>query len=175
MKMKTTFLTAFVLLLLFTTLVQAQNPTFLWAKQIGGIGSQSSSSSNSIATDVNGGVFTSGRFSGTVDFDPGATTMNLTAIGFDNVFIQKLDASGNFQWAKQLSALTFINCFSISTDALRNVYATGQFSGTVDFNPGTAIVNLTSNSNDMFLLKLDASGNFQWAIKIGGMGNEKKE
>ncbi|MBT3208180.1 MAG: hypothetical protein HN704_04705 [Bacteroidetes bacterium] len=55
--------------------------------------------------------------------------------------------------------------FSIALDPAGYVYTIGDFSGTSDFNPDTAVYYLTSNgSNDIFISKLDDLGNFVWAI-----------
>ena len=49
--------------------------------------------------------------------------------------------------------------YSIAVDSSGNVYTTGNFQLTVDFDPGTGEANLTSNgSNDVFVLKLTPSG-----------------
>ena len=40
-------------------------------------------------------------FKDTADFDPGVGIMNLISNGGDDIFIQKLDANGNFIWAKK--------------------------------------------------------------------------
>ena len=100
-----------------------------------------------------------------MDFDPGAGTFNLTASNvYNDIFISKLDASGNFVWAKSIGGSNEDRGYSIATDASGNVYISGQFSGTVDFDPGAGIFELTSElSSDTFILKLDASGNFVWA------------
>jgi hypothetical protein len=50
--------------------------------------------------DSAGNVYTTGYFQGTVDFDPGAGTVNLSSAGSDDIFVQKLDASGNLVWAR---------------------------------------------------------------------------
>ncbi|QLH45463.1 MAG: SBBP repeat-containing protein [Bacteroidota bacterium] len=60
---------------------------------------------------------------------------------------------------------------TIVADIAGNVFLTGNFSGTVDFNPApgtgtTNVFNLTSVSSDMFLLKIDASGVFGFAYAI---------
>ena len=51
----------------------------------------------SIISDNNGNVYTSGSFTGLVDFNPGLGTFNLTASAtFNDIYVQKLDSSGNF-------------------------------------------------------------------------------
>ena len=144
---------------------------FVWAKQMrsGGSGIFDSGSGNSIALDASANIYTTGYFHGTVDFDPGAGTFNLTSAGDADVFISKLDAAGNFIWAKQLGGTSWDNGFSIALDASGNVYTLGDFSNTVDFDPGAGSFNLTSvGASDMFISKLDAAGNFIWAKQLGG-------
>jgi pimeloyl-ACP methyl ester carboxylesterase len=149
-----------------------QNSNFLWAKQMGGT---SSDYGNSIAVDANGNVYTTGMFQGTADFDPNSGTNNLTSAGSNDIFVSKLDASGNFLWAKQMGGANTDQVYSIAVDANGNVYTTGLFIGTSDFNPGTGIFNLTSLGTipDIFVSKLDASGNFLWAKKMGGTNTEQ--
>ena len=53
-------------------------------------------------------------------------------------------------------------------DSSGNVYITGTFGGTADFNPGTGTFYLTATNWEGYILKLDASGNFVWAHKLGG-------
>ncbi len=68
-----------------------------------------------------------------------------------------------FEWAKSMGAEGNEGGHSIAVDAFENVYTLGGFEGTVDFNPGASIYNLTSaGSYDMFISKIDASGNFVW-------------
>jgi hypothetical protein len=136
----------------------------VWAKQFG---SSSDDRGNSITIDKFGSVYSTGYFSGTVDFDPGTGVQNLSASS-NNIYISKLDASGNFMWAKQLagSSLDAGNC--IITDKSGNVYSTGNFAGTTDFDPGAGFYNLsTYGSSDIYISKLDVSGNFIWAKQLG--------
>jgi hypothetical protein len=148
--------------------VKAQPVAFNWAKSMSG--GASSDDGRSIAVDTFGNVYTTGAFGGTADFDPGSGTFNLTASGNDNVFISKLNASGNFVWAKKISSTIYSQAKSIQVDASGNLYITGIFMGTADFDPGSGSFNLSSSSGlyDVFILKLNASGNFVWAKNIGG-------
>jgi hypothetical protein len=138
---------------------------FVWAVQMGGANNDDG---RSIAVDASGNIYTTGRFVGIADFDPGAGTFNLTSAGSDDIFISKLDASGNFVWAKQMGETSFDIGISITLDASGNVYSTGYFFGTVDFDPGAGSFNLTASSHDIYISKLDAVGNFLWAKQMGG-------
>jgi Secretion system C-terminal sorting domain/Beta-propeller repeat len=150
------------------------NGNLLWAKNIGGTGNDLG---NSIAVDGSGNVYTTGYFTGNnIDFNPDpdpVKTYPLTSAGGMDIFISKLDGSGNFVWAKKMGAVTPDVGQSIAVDGLGNVYTTGYFFGTVDFNPDPDPMQtypLTSNgSYDIFISKLDPSGNFVWAESMGGV------
>ena len=142
----------------------------LWAK---GFGGSSSDVGTSIAVDSSGNVYTTGYFYETVDFDPGAGTTNLTSAGQADVFVSKLDPSGNLLWAKRFggSGAAVDIGISIAVDSTGNVYTTGRFEGTVDFDPGAGTTDLASaGGHDVFVSKLDPSGNLLWAKSFGGSG-----
>lgn len=129
----------------------------------------------SITTDATGNVIVSGSFSATVDFDPSASTSNLTAQGLKDGFIAKYDASGNYIWAFALGGTGssyggFDEASSIEVDANDNVYVVGIFATTVDFDPGPATHNLTAafmeNKCAYYFAKYDASGNYVFAYKF---------
>ena len=146
---------------------------FVWAKAMGAVSGDGQS--RSISLDASGNVYTTGSFMGTVDFDPGAGVANLTPSGIYDIFISKLDASGNFVWAKAMGGTGSESVGgSIALDGSGNVYTAGSFLGTVDFDPGAGLANLTSAGyGDIFISKLDASGNFVWANAMGGSGGEE--
>ncbi len=146
------------------------NGNFVWAKRLGGTGE--SEGGRAIALDGAGNVYTTGFFEGTVDFVPGPGTFNLTSAGSADIFVHKLNASGNFVWAKRLGGTGWDVPTAIALDGAGNVYTTGEFWGTADFDPGPGIFNLTSAGNwDIFINKLNASGNFVWAKRMGGTLN----
>jgi hypothetical protein len=114
---------------------------------------------NSIALDGTANVFVTGYFNGSADFDPGTSTFTMTSAGLEDIFITKLDNNGDFSWATGFGGTVDDIGTSIAVDALQNIYATGHFYGTVDFDPGTGVSNLYSNSvsADIYVLKLSAT------------------
>lgn len=127
----------------------------------------------SIDVDASGNVYTAGNFVGTADFDPGIGTCMLTAgnASSGDVFVLKLNAAGNFVWAKQFTG-EYPRGITIHAN---NVYVTGMFAGTTDFDPGPGVYTITAtgpgtpagNHKNQFLVKFDLSGNFVWAAHIG--------
>ena len=156
------------LFLISSSVSKSQNPTLQWVKGMGDVGYDRG---NSIAVDALGNVYTTGYFEGTIDFDPGVPVFNLTSVGNRDIFISKLDAAGNFVWAKTIGGSYYEEASSIALDALGNLYITGYFSSTTDFDPNVGVFNLSStSSSDIFVLKLTTSGNFVWAQGIVGVG-----
>ncbi|MCA6362494.1 MAG: T9SS type A sorting domain-containing protein [Bacteroidetes bacterium] len=81
-------------------------------------------------------------------------------------------------WAKQNGSGDFERAAVVTADAQGNVYSCGKFESTVDFNPapgsGNNIYNLASQGGtDGYVQKLDAAGNFVWALQIGGSGGDE--
>ena len=131
----------------------------LWVNQIGGTYVDEPMTIN---TDLSDNLLVTGLFSGTVDFDPGDGTFNMTAGGdFDNsIFAAKFDKDGKLLWG--YSTLKPENNWpygvgrDIFADQSGNVIVVGEFSGTFDFNPGRTPVILTSpiEKHSGFIVKL---------------------
>ena len=140
---------------------------FLWAKRVGNTGNDGGTD---LALDPAGNVYVVGRFTGTVDFDPGPAVSNRTAVGAGDIFLLKLDANGNFLSVGAFGSPNGEFVAAISVDSLGNVYTTGQYNGTADFDPTVAgTSNLTSNATfDIFLTKISPAGNLIWARGFGG-------
>ncbi len=156
--------------ILITGYASAQLPTIEW---VATMGSSSFDYVNAIDTDSQGNVYATGIFSGTVDFDPGPDSMYLTSNGSFDCFVLKLDASGNFLWAKPTGGASADTGLSITIDSNDDVYITGNFGLTVDFDPGVGTMDLTSNGGrDVFVQKLDSNGDFLWAKAFGAIGTD---
>lgn len=143
----------------------------LWAKSLGG---NDDDGSTVVKTDQDGNVFVCGIFRNTIDLDPNAGVENFISNGSTDVFILKLDPNGNFMWAKKFGGSTFDNVTGLAINLSNELFITGTFSTTVDFDPGTAQANLTNMvGTDAFVLKLDALGDFVWVKGILGLGYDR--
>lgn len=142
-----------------------------WAKSIGG---KSADESRSIAVDASGNVYSTGFYKGTADLDPGTGKMLFNAVDGlftdipADIYISKLDKDGKYIWAKSMGGIYADAGNSIAVDDSGNVFTTGYFRDTADFDPGIGTYILRSvGDDDIFISKLDRNGNFVWAKSIG--------
>jgi len=146
------------------------NGFFYWAKRAGGA---STDVSNYIKADNNNNYIITGTFMSTADFDPSFGTYNLFSSGQADAFIGKYNQNGGLIWANNTIAGSG-NCSSsaLDIDNNGNIFVTGHFAGTADFNPGFTTNQMTGTAFDTFLAKYDSTGNYQWAIQAGGTDND---
>lgn len=143
-----------------------QAGNYIYAKRMGSAGSDYGSG---IAVDGSGNVFLTGTFENTVDFDPDpADSANLIAAGRSDIFVAKYNPEGSYVYAKAVGGIEDEDSPHISSDGLGNVYVTGTYQGTADFDPGSGSVNFTSTGgNDIFIAKYDNNGNYVYARTMG--------
>lgn len=143
----------------------------IWAKTLSGLDNVYGFS---VAVDGEGMVYVGGFFEGTVDFDPGPDTFRLSSEGLLDVFIQKMDGAGNFLWAKTMGGLNNELLYALCADEAGNVYATGWFADSADFDPNDGSTMLSSAGlADVFVQKLDRDGNLLWATSFGGESSDE--
>jgi hypothetical protein len=144
---------------------------FLWAKGVGGFAPDYGLS---LAIDRSNNIYVGGYFIGSSDFDPGAGTTMLNGMGGSpDAFIAKYDPNGNFVWAVNVGGTNQDEGLDLAVDTSGNVYLTGYFQNTADFDGSAATANLTSAGiKDIFLVKYSTTGIYQWAKGIGSTGND---
>jgi uncharacterized protein (DUF2249 family) len=142
------------------------NGNFVWAHKFTSTGSDSG---NGLYIDDADDIYFTGSFKNTIDFDLGAGEVNLTSNGETDVFVCKLDSDAGYIWATSFGGISDDFGNAITVDGSDNIYVTGNFDGTVDFDPSAAIENATSVGwYDVYVSKFDASGDYQWAKQFGG-------
>lgn len=125
----------------------------IWVKTFGG--GDSDWGMNCYA-DESGGVYISGSYSAIVDFDPNEDSYNVTSNGLKDIFIQKLDREGNFEWVKSMGGEMNDFCLGLTVFNKDEIYITGAFESSVaDFDPEIGEFELNSAGGlDIFICKL---------------------
>ena len=136
------------------------NGNWLWAKKAGGTDFDFG---NSIAVDANGNSYVTGYFSGSANF--GTTTLTSSSEYYTEIYVAKLDINGNWLWANKAGGTGWDYGYGIAVDANGNSYVTGAFAESAIF--GTTTLT-SSGGSDIFVAKLDSSGNWLWAKQAGG-------
>ena len=145
------------------------NGNFVWGKSIGG---QFNDLGTSIIVDTIGNIYVSGAFRDIVDFDPNVGSSSASSNGLRDIFLLKLNSDGNYIWSKSMGGLGHDEPKALISD-ISGIYFAGAYRGTVDFDPGTGVVNKTSNGDfDIFVQKLTHNGDYLWVNTYGGPGND---
>jgi hypothetical protein len=148
---------------------RAQQPITHWVRAQG---SNQNENAHAVAVDANENTYITGGFEGTVDFDPGVGNSTLSPSGND-IFVVKYDSEGEFVWVRRMGGSGNDHGRSIITDNQGNIYVSGYFSSTCDFDPGpNTHQKISMGGMDFFLLKLNSSGDFQWVVTKGGSGTD---
>lgn len=124
-----------------------------------------------IAVNSSGSILITGFLvNATVDMDLGPGTSLINTVGASDIFVLKLDANGQYQWAHSIGGTGAFQeeGRGILPTADGGAYVVGEFSGTVDFDPGPGVFNLTADYYDVFVLKLNNNGEFVWAGALVG-------
>nr|MCH9718389.1 hypothetical protein [Actinomycetes bacterium] len=131
---------------------------FVWAKSAGGGGLDTG---HSVSALSDGSSIVTGSYTQGATF--GSTTLpNETS---SNGFVAKLDAAGEYVWAKAVGGSGHQASWGVSTASDGSSFITGTFGGTATF--GSFSVT-SSGSSDAFVAKLDSDGKFVWAKSAGG-------
>jgi hypothetical protein len=139
--------------------------------------------------DDAGNIYLTGNFAKTTDFEPGPGQTLLAAPGDTAAYVLKMDGNANLTWVRMIGAAIIgghdedatVAARGIAVDAGGGVYSVGDFSGTVDFDPGAGLkaieVDKSGNTpalpgqveaSDTYVQRLDADGNFVEVKRFGG-------
>ena len=120
-----------------------------------------------------GHILFGGNFEDTVDFEPGPGVTQRISKGSADAFVINLNAQGNLAWVQTFGGTGAEGVRDINPDNNGNLYASGYFLGTADLDPGPATANVTSNDMDIFVSKFSATGTFQSAFTLTGLGTQR--
>ncbi|UOQ70005.1 SBBP repeat-containing protein [Hymenobacter cellulosilyticus] len=161
---------AFGSLLMVPAGARAQAPAFEMAVPVG-TGPNAFSFIYDMVVDAAGNSYIVGEYSGTALYGSATITSAKT-----DILVVKVNPAGGVVWVAQAGGNYIDFGYAIARDAAGNLYITGTFlSPTISFG-AISLVNsvngLDSNSAEVFVAKLDPNGNWLWATKGGGVGQD---
>ncbi|MFT5818939.1 MAG: hypothetical protein ACI8ZM_000160 [Crocinitomix sp.] len=144
---------------------------FDWVKIFQGItdepdGLGTGISPRGLEIDVNGNLFLTAGFAGTVDLDPGPGE-EIHSAEYDSFFIEKLNSDGELVWLKTIippeSYGRGARLSDLAVGPFGHVHITGTFRDSVDFDPGVGFAWHSTEGRGAFVMKLDNNGDFHWS------------
>ena len=135
---------------------------WLWAIRAGG---SESDVAWGVSVSTDGSAIVTGWFRASATF--GTTT--LTSAGVADVFVAKVSASGQWLWAIGAGGTGSDIGYDVSVSTDGSATVTGLFRGSSTFG----LTTLTSaGSDDVFVAKVSAAGEWLWATRAGGTGSD---
>jgi hypothetical protein len=144
------------------------NGSFVWTRQFGG--TAGSATTLNVAADSQGDVYVTGRYTGTVDLNPGAgvyTVVNNESA--PDAFITRLTASGDFVWAGATEGTGSASFRGLEIDGDGSVIVAGGLSSpmTVQTSSGSLAMSPVLAGGNAFVLKLNSDSSINWARQFG--------
>ncbi|ROL62248.1 T9SS C-terminal target domain-containing protein [Bacteroidetes/Chlorobi group bacterium ChocPot_Mid] len=148
---------------------------FKWVKNIGTTGVDIPTA---VKTDNTGNIVIAGYFGSEnlpgrfIDLDPGPKEAKFYGEGGIDAFIVKLNSSGEYQWGFLITNKDSYSTeiiWDIAINKSGQIYLSGIFAGTVDFNPkgNRKLVKQSGTAHGYFTSKYERSGENLWITKIG--------
>lgn len=144
-----------IIFLIISSSSTAQN----WLRKAGGI---SNDGALGVTKDANGNLYVTGFFSFSALFEG----TNIVSNGLSDVFLMKTNPNGQISWLIKAGGQNQDKGYAVAVNNTGDVYITGFFSEQATF--GNQTISSVNGSQDVFLAKYDALGNFLWVKHFGG-------
>jgi hypothetical protein len=140
---------------------------YVWSLTWGGTGAVEP---YKVVLNSAGEIYIVGEFRGIVDFDPGpGIDEHIYEGDWFDAFLMKLDPNGDYLYCRTWGGFGRSRAMCLAFDTEGNIYISGNFEVTCDFDPGPGIdAHDALGYEDAFLSKFDPSGEFQWVRVWGG-------
>jgi hypothetical protein len=147
-----------------------KNGNFQWVKTAG---SALDDRANSICIDPAQQIYITGEFRDYCVF--GTDTLNNNGgPGGRDIFVAKLTPAGSWKWAKKAgSSAGGERGNGICTNNKGNIFVTGTFADTAKFGGNITLISAPTVTVDVFVAGIDSLGKWRWAVKGGGIQEDK--
>jgi len=128
-----------------------------------------------MVTDANGDIYLTGFLS--THYGPPTCTAyfgNLPSFTYSDsiAFLTKISAAGVFQWVRTFDGADVQRDNDIAIDQQGGIYVAGGFYG-INQNFGPIPLSSNNGSRDIYVVKYDSNGNFQWVDQVGGYNDDR--
>jgi len=146
------------------------NGDLIWANSMGGDGDDNA---GHLTLDSFGNFYISGSYDNSIDLDPGLNEFEIGGSVYSG-YIAKYSQDGDFIWARNIASAPSAYIYDMKIDPQGNIMATGYFRGDRDFDPSDEeyVLNNASSMEDIFVLRLNESGQLIWAKAFVGIGQD---
>lgn len=155
---------------LFSFGLLAQDELFTNSSQFG-MGSSLLDAGALIAYDQNNDIIIAGTFEDDMDFDLGDTDNTIDPLGEPDIFVAKYQGSGDLMWVFNLGRIGLndgMNINGLKVNESNEIFISGSFSNTVDFDPlGSSTAQTSVGGKDAFMAKYDMDGELIWVETYG--------
>lgn len=121
-----------------------------------------------VEIDASGNSYITGYVTGETSFNSSNTITS--SAGNGDIYVAKYSSAGALVWYKKFGGNYSDRAYDLAIGPDQNIVITGQYFGNVSF--GSVNLSSASGSKDIFLVKLDASGNVLWVRSEGGSQDE---
>lgn len=143
----------------------------IWSKRAGGLFDDRANAITVDATTQK--IYVTGEFRDYAYFDLDTINNNGSAAGRD-IFVAKMNTAGNWLWAKKAGSKSGDERGNgICTNKKGNIFVTGQFVDTAKFGPIVTLISNPTTTVDAFVGAIDSLGKWQWALKGGGINEDR--
>jgi hypothetical protein len=126
---------------------------------------------DSVQQTTDGGYIVAGAAAGNIPTLQGKTPINAYSTNY-NTLVVKLDASGNVAWFTFLGETPSNVAIFVQRTADGGSIVTGLAAADISAQLGKTPINPYSGSQDILVVKLNASGSIAWCTFLGGTGLE---
>ena len=128
---------------------------------------------SAIAIDDSGNVYVTGVSHAAWNGPARQNPLNAYSGGHD-IFVLKLNSSGAYQWHTFYGSSGYDEGNGIAVDGSGNLYVTGYSDATWNGPDGQSPLHAYSGSEEIFVLKLNSSGAYQWHTFYGSSGDYER-
>lgn len=128
-----------------------------------------------MVTDANGDIYITGYLS--THYGPPTCTATFGTLPqftyTDSIaFVGKISSAGQWMWVQTFDGCDVQRDNDIAIDQQGGIYVVGGFYG-ANRNFGPFLMSSVANSRDIFVIKYDSNGNFQFANQVGGYNDDR--